>query len=124
MIVPVGHRAPCSAVLRQTERLPVRDVAAGEHRGLQPDRRQVRVDLVDANAVDVVDLKHGAAHERVVDREPVAVVVEVRQREEHVVARVVQEDEVLGQIVDERVPPDDDGGLGGDELGLCDMVSI
>ena len=108
-VVIAGH-GPVAAVLSEADRSPVGRLTSGassEHRGFEPSRRQVGVDLLDGSSVDVIEGQERAAHKRVVDGKAVAIVIEIGKREENVVSCVMQEVEILGDIECEGIPADD-----------------
>ena len=81
---------PGAAVLCQGKRGPVHKWALGfavrKHRRLEPRCGQESVDLLDGNGVDLLKLEQCLTLRGEVDRDVGAVIVEVRQGEQDVVA--------------------------------------
>ena len=92
---------------------------SSKHGGLQPSRRQERIDLLNRNAADLVDERTGVGHRREVDGDGEVVIVEVGQGEENVVARIGQEAKIMEQVVVQSLLADVLVGINVDEVSLC-----
>lgn len=123
--VVLASEGPVTAVLSETDGPPIGWLSgrtSREHSGLEPGRRQIGVDLLDGRPMNILEGQESAAHQGVVNGEAEPVIIEVGQGEKNMVAGMMEEVEVLGDVERECISAGNGLGCDRDNLRPCKVV--